>query len=96
MIVDEGSSDATCSIIEEYANNHPYVVFVKFDKNRGTNAARNEAIRKAQGKWCIILDSDDCFCETALSDIDKTIKENLRLVIMPLRLTICKIIIKTI
>lgn len=75
VIVDDGSSDATCSIIEEYANNHPYVVFVKFDKNRGTNAARNEAIRKAQGKWCIILDSDDCFCETALSDIDKTIKE---------------------
>lgn len=49
VIVDDGSSDATCSIIEEYANNHPYVVFVKFDKNRGTNAARNEAIRKAQG-----------------------------------------------
>lgn len=74
VIVDDGSSDATCSIIEEYANNHPYVVFVKFDKNRGTNAARNEAIRKAQGKWCIILDSDDYFCDTALVDIDNTIK----------------------
>lgn len=75
VIVDDGSSDATCSIIEEYANNHPHVVFVKFEKNKGTNAARNEAIRKACGEWCIILDSDDYFCDTALSDIDNTIKE---------------------
>lgn len=75
VIVDDGSSDATCSIIEEYACNHPHVVFVKFDKNKGTNAARNEAIRKARGKWCVILDSDDYFCDTALSDIDKTINE---------------------
>lgn len=76
VIVDDGSSDTTCSIIEEYAVNHPHVVFVKFDKNRGTNAARNEAIRRASGKWCIILDSDDYFCDTALLDIDNTIKEN--------------------
>lgn len=74
VIVDDGSSDATCSIIEKYASKHPHVVFVKFDKNRGTNAARNEAIRRSSGKWCIILDSDDYFCDTALADIDNTIK----------------------
>lgn len=76
VIVDDGSSDDTCTIVEEYASHHPHVRFVKFDKNKGTNAARNEAIRRASGKWCIILDSDDYFCDTALSDIDKTIKEN--------------------
>ena len=76
VIVDDGSSDATCSIVENYAQQHPHVVFVKFNHNKGTNAARNEAIRRAQGKWCIILDSDDYFCDTALSDIDNTIKAN--------------------
>lgn len=76
IIVDDGSSDATCSIVENYAQQHPHVVFVKFDHNKGTNAARNEAIRRAQGKWCIILDSDDYFCDTALSDIDNIIKAN--------------------
>lgn len=76
VIVDDGSSDATCSIVEEYANNHPHVIYVRFYKNKGTNAARNEAIRRASGKWCIILDSDDYFCDTALVDIDKTVKEN--------------------
>lgn len=76
VIVDDGSSDETCAIVEDYASHHPHVIFVKFAKNKGTNAARNEAIRRASGKWCIILDSDDYFCDTALSDIDKTIKEN--------------------
>ena len=76
VIVDDGSSDTTASLVQEYAKQHPHVVFVKFPQNRGTNAARNEAIRAARGKWCIILDSDDYFCETALSDIDKTIQEN--------------------
>lgn len=76
MIVDDGSLDSTASIVEDYAKLHPHVVFVKFPQNRGTNAARNEAIRRAKGKWVVILDSDDYFCETALSDIDNTIKAN--------------------
>ena len=75
MIVDDGSSDSTASIVGDYAKQHPHVVFVKFPQNRGTNAARNEAIRTAKGKWIIILDSDDYFCDTALSDIDKTMRE---------------------
>lgn len=76
MIVDDGSLDSTASVVEDYAKLHPHVVFVKFPQNRGTNAARNEAIRRAKGKWVVILDSDDYFCETALSDIDNTIKAN--------------------
>lgn len=76
VIVDDGSLDSTASIVEDYAKLHPHVVFVKFPQNRGTNAARNEAIRRAKGKWVVILDSDDYFCETALSDIDNTIKAN--------------------
>lgn len=76
MIVDDGSLDSTVSIIEDYAKQHPHVVFVKFPQNRGTNAARNEAIRRAKGKWVVILDSDDYFCDTAISDIDQTIREN--------------------
>lgn len=76
VIVDDGSLDSTASIVEDYAKWHPHVVFVKFPQNRGTNAARNEAIRRARGKWVVILDSDDYFCDTALSDINNTIKAN--------------------
>lgn len=76
VIVDDGSLDSTASIVEDYAKQHPHVVFVKFPQNRGTNAARNEAIRRARGKWIVILDSDDYFCDTAISNIDQTIREN--------------------
>ncbi len=74
IIVDDGSSDSTCSIVADYAQRHLHVVFVKFEHNKGTNAARNEAIRKARGKWCIILDSDDYFVEDALSTIALTME----------------------
>lgn len=76
MIVDDGSTDSTISIVEEYAKNHPHVVFVKFEHNKGTNAARNEAIRRAHGKWCILLDSDDYFVDDALLTISQTMKEH--------------------
>ena len=74
--MDDGSSDATCDIIKKYTENHSYVVFVKFPQNRGTNAARNEAVRRARGKWCIILDSDDYFVDDALLTISQTMKEH--------------------
>lgn len=74
IIVDDGSSDSTTSIVEAYAKKHPHVVSVRFDHNRGTNAARNEAIRKARGKWCIILDSDDYFVDDALQTIAETME----------------------
>lgn len=75
VIVDDGSTDSTVSIVEEYVKNHPHVVFVKFEHNKGTNAARNEAIRIAHGKWCILLDSDDYFVDDALTTISFTMKE---------------------
>lgn len=75
IIVDDGSTDATVSIVEEYVKGHPHVVFVKFDHNRGTNAARNEAIRIAKGKWSVILDSDDYFVDNALQVIVNTMQK---------------------
>mgnify|MGYP000758683096 CR=1 FL=1 len=76
VIVDDGSSDSTASIIKTYAYTHPHIKFLRFEHNKGTNAARNAAINIASGKWCIILDSDDYFCETALIDITNTIENN--------------------
>ena len=72
IIVDDGSTDNTTSIVEEYARKHPHVEFIRFKHNRGTNAARNAAIQKARGEWCIILDSDDYFVDDALQTIAST------------------------
>lgn len=76
VIVDDGSSDETCRIVEEYATRHSHIRFISFPKNRGTNAARNAAISAARGEWCIILDSDDYFVDNALAIIAETMKAN--------------------
>lgn len=76
IIVDDGSSDDSLKIAIEFAKNHPYVRCISFDSNKGTNAARNAAIKAAKGKWCVILDSDDYFVETAVNDIKTTMNAN--------------------
>lgn len=76
IIVDDGSSDDSVSIIEDYALKYSHIHFLKFSKNRGVNAARNAAINVAKGKWCILLDSDDYFVDNALDIISDTMNAN--------------------
>lgn len=71
IIVDDGSIDETYSIVIEYALQHPHVHHFQFDKNKGTNAARNKAISMAKGNYCILLDSDDYFTKDAIATIER-------------------------
>lgn len=73
IIIDDGSTDRTYNIIQKYASQYKHIQIIRFKTNRGTNAARNAGIQKAKGKYCIILDSDDYFTNTAIKDIDTTI-----------------------
>ena len=75
IVVDDGSTDGTSGIIERYAQENMNIKFIKFEHNKGTNAARNAAISSAAGDFCIILDSDDYFAADALSIIDTTVNE---------------------
>ncbi len=75
MIVNDGSSDHTADICEDYARKHKHIKYIPFPDNRGTNAGRNAAINAATGEWIIFLDSDDYFTDNAIRTIDTTIKE---------------------
>lgn len=76
IIVDDGSTDGTQTLVKKYAEEHSHVHFIEFSHNKGTNAARNAAIQSANGEWCIILDSDDYFTENALGVITRTIESH--------------------
>lgn len=76
IVVDDGSSDGTAAICEKYAAEHNHIRFIRFERNRGTNAARNAAISSAKGEFCIILDSDDYFADNAILTIHKTVSAN--------------------
>ena len=73
IVVDDGSHDSTANIVQKYAMLYPHIHFIKFDNNRGTNAARNAAIAEATGDFCIILDSDDYFVPDAMRIVDNVV-----------------------
>ena len=74
VIVDDGSTDLTSSIILQYSKLYSHIRYIKLSENAGTNAARNRAIENATGDYCIILDSDDYFLDDAIAFIADTIK----------------------
>ena len=58
IVVDDGSSDATAAIVEEFVTRDARIQLVR-QSNAGVGAARNAAIRKARGKYIATLDADD-------------------------------------
>ncbi|MFC2061440.1 glycosyltransferase family 2 protein [Elusimicrobiota bacterium] len=59
IIVDDGSTDNTRTIIEEYIRKNPDKIRYYYQKKKGGPAARNIGIKKARGKYIANLDSDD-------------------------------------
>jgi glycosyltransferase involved in cell wall biosynthesis len=54
IIVDTGSTDSTKAIAYEFTSN-----VYDFEWVNDFSAAKNEAIRKAKGKWILVLDADE-------------------------------------
>lgn len=76
IIIDDASSDNTEEFVREYQkNSSANIIYLKHDKNKGVNAARNLGIQHATGKWIAFLDDDDEFFSGALEIIRKYIKE---------------------
>ena len=76
IIVDDGSTDATGEILKEYEKHDSHIRVISFSRNKGVNSARNVAISVATGLYTILLDSDDCFSETALNNINSVVSKN--------------------
>jgi len=62
IIVDDCSLDNSTETIEQYMKEDERIIFLKHeDTNEGIMITRNEAIRKAKGKYITVLDADDNF-----------------------------------
>ena len=60
IIVDDCSLDNSTETVEQFAKEDERIIFFKHeDINEGIMITRNEAIRKAKGKYICILDPDD-------------------------------------
>lgn len=60
IIIDDGSTDKTPSIIADLVNEYPeYIGAVLCRTNRGVSHARNVGLEKARGEYIVFVDSDD-------------------------------------
>ena len=59
LIINDGSSDNTANIADEYASQYPNLIKVIHQDNGGHGEAVNAGIRNASGKYFKVVDSDD-------------------------------------
>ena len=50
ILVDDGSSDATCSVLEPFRNAHKNLTIIK-KEHKGASAARNTGLLAARGEF---------------------------------------------
>lgn len=59
VVMDDGSSDQTKTILKKWVSLFPEKIRVFHQCNQGPSIARNQGIHKASGKYILPLDSDD-------------------------------------
>ena len=69
LIVDDGSTDNTAAIADEYARKYPTIVRAIHQENGGHGEAVNAGIRNATGLYFKVVDSDDWLDTDALKKV---------------------------
>jgi glycosyltransferase involved in cell wall biosynthesis len=78
ILVDDGSTDFTPSLAEEYAENYANFRYLRHEVNQGLVPACNLGLEAAEGRYFIRLDADDTFhcdilsCCTGPLELDET------------------------
>ena len=82
ILIDDGSTDGSCKIIEEFEQKYPEKVKCYHQKNRGISISRNKGLQLSKSETVAFVDSDDSvderFCELLYN---KLVKENLDMVV---------------
>lgn len=76
IVVNDGSTDGSVKIIENYESRYPDIIRSYYKKNGGLSSARNFAIEIAQSEYITFLDSDDYIDGNYLEVLYNAAKEN--------------------
>lgn len=75
IIVDDGSTDKTAAIADNYAVEYPKIIRVVHQENGGHGEAVNTGLKNAEGKYFKVVDSDDWLNEEALLTVIEKLEE---------------------
>ncbi len=76
ILVDDGSTDNSGKLCDEFAEKYPDNIFAIHKENGGVSSARNLGLDAVKGKYVNFIDSDDKWEEKALEYIWKFFEEN--------------------
>ncbi|MBD3279710.1 MAG: glycosyltransferase [Candidatus Pacebacteria bacterium] len=77
IVVDNHSHDGSSKAIEKLLTNQPVKhLFLQNQQNLGFAQANNQAIKKAQGQYLLLLNSDTLVKKTALTTLINTFKDH--------------------
>ncbi|MBP2033581.1 glycosyltransferase involved in cell wall biosynthesis [Clostridium algifaecis] len=74
LIVDDGSSDNTSAIADEYEKKYPNIIHAIHKENGGHGDAVNTGLKYSKGIYFKVLDSDDWFDKNSLKKILNILK----------------------
>lgn len=74
FIIDDGSTDNSKEIIEEYRDNARITII--YQHNKGLNVTNNIAMRASSGKYIMRLDADDYLTKDALFEMTATLESD--------------------
>lgn len=69
LIIDDGSTDNTEEIVQQFLLNKTFPVRYYRKENGGKHTAHNFAVSVARGEYFMCLDSDDMLVENAMTDL---------------------------
>lgn len=85
VIVNDGATDSSPAIAQDYVNRYPRLIRLIHRENGGLGAARNTAIDIVDSEYLMFVDSDDTLAPNAVPEILKRLDEGFDMCIFAMR-----------
>lgn len=69
LVIDDASTDDTAAVVTRLAARDPRIRLVRQSTNGGPSVARNRGLAEARGRWIALLDADDAYEPTRLTNL---------------------------
>jgi dolichyl-phosphate beta-glucosyltransferase len=71
VVVDDGSSDGTAALVEQWQRTHACIRLIRNPENRGKGFTVRHGVLEAQGEWILSTDAD---LSTPIAELDKLLE----------------------